>query len=154
MTPTSMNGRRGRRLMGEINVVPYIDVMLVLLIIFMVTAPMLTQGIKVDLPKAGAEPLPDDLVSKNQPLVLSVDRKGLFYISIGKDSDKPVNDNVIKERVSTVLRRAPKTPVLVKADRNVSYGRVVTGMVLLQEAGAEQIGFMTDPRDALPQPKY
>jgi biopolymer transport protein TolR len=153
MTPSSMNSRRGRRLMGEINVVPYIDVMLVLLIIFMVTAPMLTQGIKVDLPKAGAEPLPEDLVAKNQPLVLSVDRKGLFYISIGKDSDKPVNDNVIKERVSTVLRRAPKTPVLVKADRNVPYGRVVTGMVLLQEAGAEQIGFMTDPRDSLPQPK-
>jgi biopolymer transport protein TolR len=153
MTPSSMSNRRGRRLMGEINVVPYIDVMLVLLIIFMVTAPMLTQGIKVDLPKAGAEPLPEDLLKDHQPLVLSVDRKGLFYLSIGKDSDKPVSDQVIRDRVATVLRREPKTPVMVKADRNVAYGRVVTGMVLLQEAGAAQVGFMTDPRDALPQPK-
>ncbi len=153
MTPSTHSGRRGRRLMGEINVVPYIDVMLVLLIIFMVTAPMLTQGIKVDLPKAGAEPLPEDLLREHQPLVLSVDRKGRFYISIGKDNDKSVADDVVKDRVAAVLRREPKTPVMVKADRNVPYGRVVTGMVLLQEAGAAQVGFMTDPRDALPAPK-
>jgi biopolymer transport protein TolR len=152
MSPSS-GGRRGRRLMGEINVVPYIDVMLVLLIIFMITAPLLTQGIKVDLPKAGAEPLPEDLMRENKPLVLSVDRKGNFYINIGKDNERPVADELVGERVSAVLRREPKTPVLVKADRNVPYGRVVTGMVLLQEAGASQVGFMTDPRDALPPPK-
>ncbi|MBC7983915.1 MAG: protein TolR [Candidatus Obscuribacterales bacterium] len=148
-----MSGRRGRRLMGEINVVPYIDVMLVLLIIFMITAPLLTQGIKVDLPKAGAEPLPEDLMREHKPLVLSVDRKGRFYINIGKDDERPVADTVVAERVAAVLRREPKTPVLVKADRNVPYGRVVTGMVLLQEAGAAQVGFMTDPRDAIPEPK-
>jgi biopolymer transport protein TolR len=151
---SSVSGnRRGRRLMGEINVVPYIDVMLVLLIIFMITAPLLTQGIKVDLPKAGAEPLPEDLMRENKPLVLSVDRKGNFYINIGKDNERPVADELVGERVAAVLRREPKTPVLVKADRNVPYGRVVTGMVLLQEAGASQVGFMTDPRDALPPPK-
>jgi biopolymer transport protein TolR len=151
---SSVSGnRRGRRLMGEINVVPYIDVMLVLLIIFMITAPLLTQGIKVDLPKAGAEPLPEDLMRETKPLVLSVDRKGNFYINIGKDNERPVADDLVGERVAAVLRREPKTPVLVKADRNVPYGRVVTGMVLLQEAGASQVGFMTDPRDALPPPK-
>jgi len=150
---SSGHNRRGRRLMGEINVVPYIDVMLVLLIIFMITAPLLTQGIKVDLPKAGAEPLPEDLVRENKPLVLSVDKRGNFYINMGKDPEKPVADAAVGERVAAVLRREPKTPVLVKADRNVPYGRVVAGMVLLQEAGASQVGFMTDPRDALPAPK-
>ncbi len=146
MTPMNSN-RRGRRLMGDINVVPYIDVMLVLLIIFMVTAPLLTQGIKVELPKAGAEPLPEDLTRDQQPLVLSVDRQGRYYINIGKDNDKPLSDSLIVDRVSAVLRREPKTPVLVKADQNVSYGRVVAAMVLLQQAGAPQIGFITDPKE-------
>jgi len=149
MSPMNSN-RRGRRLMGEINVVPYIDVMLVLLIIFMVTAPLLTQGIKVDLPKAGAEPLPEDLTRDHQPLVLSVDKQGRYYINLGRDHDKPLADQLIVERVAAVLRREPKTPVLVKADRNVAYGRVVTGMVLLQQAGAPQIGFITDPLEVIP----
>lgn len=143
MTPT----RRGRRLMAEINVVPYIDVMLVLLIIFMITAPLLTQGIKVDLPKAGAEPLPQDM-SEQQPLILGVDTAGKFYLNIGKDEESPIDDDTVVDRVSTVLRREPKTPVLVKADRNVPYGRVVEGMVLLQQAGAEKVGFITDPAEA------
>lgn len=143
MTPT----RRGRRLMAEINVVPYIDVMLVLLIIFMITAPLLTQGIKVDLPKAGAEPLPQDM-SEQQPLILGVDTAGKFYLNIGKDEESPIDDDTVVDRVSTVLRREPKTPVLVKADRNVPYGRVVEGMVLLQQAGAEKVGFITDPAQA------
>jgi biopolymer transport protein TolR len=143
MTPT----RRGRRLMAEINVVPYIDVMLVLLIIFMITAPLLTQGIKVDLPKAGAEPLPEEM-SDQKPLILSVDKAGGFYLSIGEDEKSPIDDDTVVDRVSTVLRREPKTPVLVKADRNVPYGRVVEGMVLLQQAGAEKVGFITDPAEA------
>jgi biopolymer transport protein TolR len=146
MTPTP--NRRGRRLMAEINVVPYIDVMLVLLIIFMITAPLLTQGIKVDLPKAGAEPLPEDLMREHQPLVLSVDSAGRFYVNLGRDEESPIDDSAVVERVSAVLRREPKTPVLVKADQSVPYGRVVTGMVLLQQAGAEKVGFMTDPATA------
>jgi Cell division and transport-associated protein TolR (TC 2.C.1.2.1) len=144
MTPAP--NRRSRRLMGEINVVPYIDVMLVLLIIFMVTAPLLTQGIKVDLPKAGAEPLPEDM-SKQQPLVLSVDASGNFYLNIGGDEEKPIDADTVVQRVSAVLRREPSTAVLVKADRSVPYGSVVEGMVLLQESGAEKVGFITDPRD-------
>jgi biopolymer transport protein TolR len=144
MTPAPT--RRKRRLMGEINVVPYIDVMLVLLIIFMVTAPLLTQGIKVDLPKAGAEPLPEDM-SKEQPLILSVDAEGRFYLNIGGDEETPIDADTVVQRVSAVLRREAQTPVLVKADRNVPYGSVVEGMVLLQTSGAEKVGFITDPRD-------
>jgi biopolymer transport protein TolR len=141
MTP---NGRKGRRLVAEMNVVPYIDVMLVLLIIFMVTAPLLTQGIKVELPKAGAEPLPPEL-SEVKPLILSVDAAGSYYLNIGSDEQSPINEDVVVQRVKTVLSREPKTPVLVKADTSVPYGRVVTGMVLLQQSGAEKVGFITDP---------
>jgi biopolymer transport protein TolR len=144
MTPATSN-RRGRRLMAEINVVPYIDVMLVLLIIFMVTAPLLTQGIKVDLPKAGAEPLPADLMRDHQPLILSVDARGNLYLNLGKDEESPITEDAVIERVAAVLRREPKTPVLVKADQSVPYGQVVAGMVLLQQAGAEKVGFITDP---------
>ena len=131
--------------MGEINVVPYIDVMLVLLIIFMITAPLLTQGIKVDLPKAGAEPLEPE---KHEPLVLSVDRKGRLYLSIGSNKDRPIDENTVMARAAAVLRRDPETPVLVKADEKVPYGRVVTAMVLLQKAGAQKVGFLTDPLEA------
>jgi len=128
--------------MAEINVVPYIDVMLVLLIIFMITAPLLTQGINVDLPNAPASPLdPGD----NEPLVLSVDRDGKYYLNIGDNEDQPIDDATVVERASAVLRRNAQTPVLVQADESVPYGRVVTGAVLLQRAGAPKIGFQTDP---------
>jgi biopolymer transport protein TolR len=131
-----------RRLMSEINVVPYIDVMLVLLIIFMITAPLLTQGITVDLPNAPATPLdPGD----NEPLVLSVDSQGRYYLNVGDNEDEPIDDATVVERASAVLRRNAQTPVLVQGDENVPYGRVVTGAVLLQQSGASKIGFQTDP---------
>jgi biopolymer transport protein TolR len=142
---------RGRRLMGEINVVPYIDVMLVLLVIFMVTAPMLSQGIKVDLPKAGAEAIEPD---KLEPVVLSIDREGRLFINIG-DPDAPQTAERILEIASAALRREPERPVLVKADTAVAYGRVVEGMVLLQRSGAKKVGFVTEPvaDDARPRAK-
>jgi biopolymer transport protein TolR len=134
-----------RRLMSEINVVPYIDVMLVLLIIFMITAPLLTQGISVDLPNAPASQLDPELLRDNEPLVLSVDREGRYYLNVGDAEDEPIDDATVVERASAVLRRNAQTPVLVQADETVPYGRVVTGAVLLQEAGATKIGFQTDP---------
>lgn len=140
-----------RKLMSEINVVPYIDVMLVLLIIFMVTAPLLTQGVKVDLPKAGAEPIPD--VPNHPPLVLSVDAEGKLYLNIGDDEDKPSGAARIVQLTRALLRQRPQTPVLVKADRAVPYGNVVGAMVLLQQAGATQIGFVTDPLESYPVPE-
>jgi biopolymer transport protein TolR len=140
-----------RKLMGEINVVPYIDVMLVLLVIFMVTAPLLTQGIEVELPKANAEPI--ESVPDHDPLVLSVDAEGNLYINAGDDEDKPSSGKKIVTIVSTVLEAKPKTPVFVKADRAVPYGNVVGAMVILQQAGAENIGFVTDPLDTYPIPE-
>lgn len=143
-----MSRGRQRKLMGEINVVPYIDVMLVLLIIFMITAPLLTQGISVDLPQAAAEPLDPSLMEDNEPLVLSIDRDGLLYLNIGGDDQEPIDEQAVLLRTAAVLRRNAQTPVLVKADQAVPYGRVVTGMVLLQQAGAERVGFITDPPQA------
>jgi biopolymer transport protein TolR len=140
---TSKKGKR--RLMSEINVVPYIDVMLVLLIIFMITAPLLTQGISVDLPNAPAAELDPELLKDNEPLVLSVDREGRFYLNIGDNEESPIDDATLVERASAVIRRNAQTPVLVKADENVPYGRVVLGAALLQQSGATKIGFQTDP---------
>ncbi|HEX5787239.1 MAG TPA: protein TolR [Woeseiaceae bacterium] len=140
-----------RKLMGEINVVPYIDVMLVLLIIFMVTAPLLTQGVKVELPKAGAEPI--ESVENTTPLVLSVDAAGNLYLDAGDDEEAPLAADEIVKRVGIIIRNNPETPVLVKADRAVPYGNVVGAMVLLQRGGAERVGFVTDPLDTYPVPE-
>jgi biopolymer transport protein TolR len=130
--------------MGEINVVPYIDVMLVLLIIFMVTAPLLSQGVKVELPDAGAEPL-DPEMQNTEPLILSVDAAGEFYLNVGDNEEAPREAAQIVRLAEVVLKRKPDTAVLVKADENVPYGRVISGMVLLQRAGATKVGFLTDP---------
>ena len=141
---------KNRRLMGEINVVPYIDVMLVLLIIFMVTAPLLTPGIEVELPKAGAGALSD---ASNTPIVVSVDESGNLYINVGDDEEEPASADDIVSRVRIILGEKPATPVLVKADRRVEYGYVVGAMVLLQQGGAENVGFVTDPLSSYPVPE-
>jgi len=135
--------------MGDINVVPYIDVMLVLLIIFMITAPLLTQGVKVDLPKAGAQPLD----SKTNPLVLSVDRAGRLYLNVGSHPKVALEPDIVEARAEAALRRDPQTPVLVQADSRVEYGRVVQAMVILQRAGASKVGFITDPLPQKPAPR-
>ena len=142
-----MSRARHRKLMAEINVVPYIDVMLVLLIIFMVTAPLLTQGITVDLPNAAADPLDPELLRDNEPIVLSINQEGELFLNIGDDEESPIDEQTVVTRTAAVLRRNAETPVLIKADQAVSYGRVVTAMVLLQQAGAQKVGFLTDPVD-------
>ena len=143
-----MTPRRTRKLLSEINVLPYIDVMLVLLIIFMITAPLLTQGVQVELPDANAKPIDPELLKNREPLVLSVDRDGRYYLNIGGDEDSPVGEAEVARRTGAVLERDPETPVLVKADERVPYGSVVRGMVLLQQAGATKIGFQTDPSNS------
>ena len=135
-------GRRRRRLMAEINVVPYIDVMLVLLVIFMITAPLITQGVKVNLPQVPSEVMPP---SQDEPLVVSVDRAGNYYIDFGDGRDKPVAAETLVNRVNAVLRYKPGLPILVNGDEGVSYGRVVHLMALLQSAGAPGVGLMTEP---------
>jgi len=143
--------QKKRKLMAEINVVPYIDVMLVLLIIFMVTAPLLTQGIKVELPKSGAEPIEES--SDNLPLILSIDAEGNFYLNVGEDEDEAIGSKEIVAQTARVLNASPDTPIYVKADRTVPYGVVVGGMVMLQQAGADSVGFVTDPLDSYPVPE-
>ena len=106
-----MQRRNYKRPMSEINVVPYIDVMLVLLVIFMITAPLLSQGVKVDLPKVASEPVE----SKDQePLIVTVDRNGEFFLNVGDDQDKGIDHDVLVQRVVAVLRHRPGTPVLVR----------------------------------------
>lgn len=148
----ALNRQRNRRKpMAEINVVPYIDVMLVLLIIFMVTAPMLTQGVQVDLPEANSTPI-ENTAENNEPLVVSVDAEGNFYVSIGDNQDKPIDAETLKFKVKAVLRRSPKTPIMVKGDKSVNYGAVVTAMVLLQDAGAPSVGLITSqPKGVAPK---
>ncbi len=137
-----MRKSRKRRLMAEINVVPYIDVMLVLLVIFMVTAPLLTQGVDVQLPQAAADPIVSP--QNQEPLVLSIDADGALYLSVGDNEDAPLAAERVVELAAAVLRRNPKTPVLLKADQRVAYGAVVQAMVLLQQAGAANVGFLTE----------
>ena len=142
---------RRRKLMGEINVVPYIDVMLVLLIIFMITAPLLKEGIKVDLPNAGAKPIDPAFLQKHEPLIVTIDARGRLYINFGANPDKPASEATVSARTSALLRRDPQTPVLVKADTTVPYGNVAHAMVLLQRAGADKVGLLTDPERLLPR---
>ena len=131
--------KRGRRPMSEINVVPYIDVMLVLLIIFMVTAPLLTQGIKVDLPQAEAEAIDPDDFKNTPPIVISIDADGRLFLNQGESPSEALDDVMLESRVAALLRRTPGVPVFVKGDRAVAYGRVVEAMVLLQRAGAAKV---------------
>ena len=129
-----------RKRMSEINVVPYIDVMLVLLVIFMVTAPLLTQGIKVELPQAESQ----NIESKGQePLVVSVDQQGRFYFNIGDKPDQSLDAKKLMVRVKAVLRHRQDSTVYVKGDRNVAYGEVVQVMALLKQSGVEHIGMVT-----------
>lgn len=137
--------------MGEINVVPYIDVMLVLLIIFMVTAPLLTQGVKVELPKAGAEPLDPSLTKNSNPLVLSIDQEGRMYLNVGANPRQPLDDESVEVRTAAALRRDPELPVLLKADYRIPYGRVMGAMVVLQRAGARKVGFVSEPLPEAPR---
>jgi biopolymer transport protein TolR len=97
------------------------------------------------LPNAPAAELDPELLKDNEPLVLSVDRDGQFYLNVGDDEDSPIDDDKLVELASAVLRRNAQTPVLVKADEAVAYGRVVIGAALLQQSGATKIGFQTDP---------
>lgn len=127
---------RRRPLMSEINVVPYIDVTLVLLVIFMITAPLLTQGVQVDLPQASTRPVD---VQDRETLVVTVDRAGRYYLD-----DRRIAADELRRKVAAILRVRPKTPVMIRGDRNVNYGQVVKAMALLQSAGAPSVGLITE----------
>ena len=130
---------RRRRQMSEINVVPYIDVMLVLLVIFMVTAPLLMEGVQVDLPDVDARPVTED---SSESFVVHVDYEGRYFLNDNQDPVAQLNE--IRVIAAAVLRNSPETQFLVRGDRNVSYDAVVQAMVLLQKAGVSSVGLVTD----------
>lgn len=132
-----------RRPMAEINVVPYIDVMLVLLVIFMVTAPLLYQGVQIDLPQATAEPVPPQ---DREPVIVEVDSEGRYYLNVGSGgAEDPVDAQELVATVTAIMREQPQTPVMVRGDRSVAYGRVIEVMAMLQQAGVPEVGMMTQP---------
>lgn len=136
--------RRGARgLVSEINVVPFIDVMLVLLVIFMITTPLLSQGVKIDLPKTEAKALPPN---QKEPLIVTVDAKGEFYLNISNKPNQPITPQVLSHFVTQQLsvEAGASRPVLVRGDKNANYGKIVEAMVILQQAGAKSVGLITD----------
>jgi biopolymer transport protein TolR len=136
--------RLRRRPMSEINVVPYIDVMLVLLVIFMVTAPLITQGVKVELPQAEAEVISGDA---SEPVIITVDQFGDLYLDVGENKNQPIDPESLMARLQAVLKYRPETPIMVKGDAGVTYGKVVQAMVLAQAAGAPSVGLITVPAE-------
>ena len=135
---------RKRRVMAEINVVPYIDVMLVLLIIFMVTAPLLKQGVEVDLPDAPAKALD---VNEPEPVIVSVDKQGRYFVNVASSPERPLQADELVDTVQKARERNQKRPVMVRGDRDGVYQNVVTVLVLLQQANIESVGLITEPGD-------
>lgn len=132
--------RYNRKVSAEINIVPYIDVMLVLLVIFMVTAPLLQQGVSVDLPEASAESLPSN---EKEPIVVSIDKNGTYFLNIADNPSLPIDPQAMVLRIAADLTRNPERKVLVKGDKGVPYGKVVGVMVLVQKAGVKGVGLIT-----------
>jgi biopolymer transport protein TolR len=134
-----------KRLVSDINVVPYIDVMLVLLVIFMITTPLISQGVKINLPQAQSKPL---MSKDNVPIIVSIDRFGRYYLNINSNAEKPIAINDLAIRVAAELELAQQEnkvrQVLIKGDKDVDYGKVVQAMVILQQAGVINVGLMTD----------
>lgn len=143
--------KRGSRApMAEINVVPFIDVMLVLLVIFMITTPLLTQGVKVELPKTANKPMAQD---QKEPIIVTVDAAGNYFLNISDKPNQPITARILSSMVSQQLSGAnasSERPVLVRGDKNTNYGKVVEAMVLLQQAGAKSVGLITQPQSTAP----
>ena len=135
--------RSRRKPMSEINMVPFIDIMMVLLVAFMISAPMMTQGVSVDLPKTNSDaiPMPED----QEILVISVKENGEYFIDLGNDREKAVGLSSVAEKVGKVVSAKPGTQVLIKGDTNVAYGAVIELMAGIQGAGVSNVGLITDP---------
>ncbi|HEY0178436.1 MAG TPA: protein TolR [Dokdonella sp.] len=142
---TSLSTRRHKRkLKAEINVVPYIDVMLVLLIIFMVTAPLLNLGVDIQLPQSSAKSIQND----KEPIVVSVDREGRLYLTLGATKRESIDADALVNKVSAFVRENPQVPVYVAGDQAADYGKVYQAMVLLQKADVPKVGLMSQPVQA------
>ena len=135
------SGRKHRKLKAEINVVPYIDVMLVLLIIFMVTAPLLNLGVDVQLPQSAAR----GLQAEKDPVIVSVDESGALFLTLQGSPSEPMEAEALKAKVAAFVRQNPDVAVLVGGDTRANYGRIYDAMVLLQQAGVPKVGLMSQP---------
>ncbi len=133
--------RRKRKLKAEINVVPYIDVMLVLLIIFMVTAPLLNLGVDIELPQSNAKSMQE----KKDPVIVSVDRAGNYFLTVEAGSNEAVTAEQLEAKIGAIVRQNPQVPVFVAGDGSANYQKVMDAMVLLQEAGVQRVGLMSQP---------
>ena len=131
------------KMVSDINAVPFIDVMLVLLVVFMVTAPLLTQGVSVELPEAPSKPI--DIQDDTETLIVSIKATGEYFIDLGDDPERAVTLDLIGEQVAKVLSAQPQTPVLVRGDKAVPYGKVIELMTVLQNAGVPNLGLISDP---------
>ncbi|WP_067563279.1 protein TolR [Halofilum ochraceum] len=136
-----MDRRSRRRPIAEINVVPYIDVMLVLLVIFMITAPLLKTGVEVTLPKADAKPMEQ---TQSEPLIVTVDGEGRFFINIGENPESPIGEEQLVTLATAAMRRDGDRRVLVRGDQGVNYQKVVRAMALLQRSGVPQVGLVAE----------
>lgn len=137
-----MRRRQKKKLIAEINVVPYIDVTLVLLIVFMAAVPLVMQAVDVDLPKVSAKAIQ---TPAEEPLIVTINAKGELFVNLGKEPEKPLNKKDLSERVQKILKAKPQTQVMVWGDQKADYGMVVSLMALLQTAGAESVGLVTEP---------
>jgi biopolymer transport protein TolR len=135
------NNKKSRRQVAEINVVPYVDVMLVLLVIFMATAPIIMQGVQVDLPKMQAKAI--DSKKDNFPVVVSIDEQENLYLNIAQNPTKPIDQKQLQLEVAAAILRDPSRLVTVRADSRVSYKAVLRSMVLLQTSGVVSVGLET-----------
>jgi len=135
---------RRRKCMSEINVVPYIDITFVLLVIFMVTAPLFHRGVEVELPSAPAEQL-EKKYKNQEPLIISVDQAGQVFVNKADSPKDPVPDDLFRNQIREILSKEQGSPIYVRGDKNVDYGRVITVMVMLQDAGVDNVGLITDP---------
>jgi biopolymer transport protein TolR len=133
------------KLISEMNVVPYVDVMLVLLVIFMIAAPLMTQGVTVNLPDMQADVVDAAL---DDPLILTVDRDGNYYLNFGGDAEQPVDEQAVLERAGAVVRRDATTPIFVRGDEDATHGQVTQGIGLLRRAGATQVVLVVEPPEA------
>ncbi|MBX3689401.1 protein TolR [Dokdonella sp.] len=135
------NRRRKHKLKAEINVVPYIDVMLVLLIIFMVTAPLMNLGVDIELPQSAAKSIHND----KEPAVVSVDRGGKLYLSLANAPREEIDAATLQKKIAAFVRQNPQIPVYVAGDTAADYGTIYQAMVLLQQAGVPKVGLMSKP---------
>lgn len=141
----SLRLKKRRKLKNEINVVPYIDVMLVLLIIFMVTAPLLNLGVDIELPQSDAKPLEQQ---KNEPVMVDVTADGRMFLTLSGAPAEPIEPSALEAKVAAFVRQNPTTPVFIRADTGVDYGTVYAAMTSLQKAGVPRVGMVSQPAQA------